>query len=68
MSIYYARILIDWVPFLVFVGLLLYFVRKMGKSAGDTKRYREDCLAEQRKLTAATERIAAALEQRRQGS
>ena len=68
MSISYARILLDWVPFLIFVGLLLYFVRKMGTSAGDMKRYREDCLAEQRKLTAATERIAAVLEQRQSGS
>src|SRR4051812_35204688 len=28
------RILLDWVPFLIFIGLLIYFMRQMQASAG----------------------------------
>jgi len=60
--------LLDWVPFLIFIGLMLYFMRKLGAPGGEMKRYREDCLAEQRRLAAAAERIAAALEQQHRES
>jgi ATP-dependent Zn protease len=63
-NVNYLKLLLDWVPFLIFIGLLVFFMRRMGGSAGEMKRYREDCLAEQRRLSAAAERIAAALEQR----
>jgi hypothetical protein len=71
-SSYYVRQLLDWVPMLIFIGLLLYFLRKMGKGGSFGARQieymtfmREYCashLEETRKTNAALQRIAAALE------
>jgi hypothetical protein len=63
----HLKLLLDWIPFVVCIGLVMFFMRKLGGPATDMKRYREDCLAEQRKLSAAAERIALALEHRRAG-
>lgn len=59
----------DWLPFLIFIGLMIYFIRKAKVAQVDTQRllseYRESHIAEMRKANAILERIAAALEQPR---
>ncbi len=66
---YYVRLVLDWVPFIVFVGLLIYFAKKGigGKQAQymeSSRQYQVEHLAETRKIAASLERIAARLEQR----
>jgi ATP-dependent Zn protease len=65
---YYLRLLSDWIPFLVFVGLLIYFVRRMKKTQEfhfeSVRQYHSEHLAETRKIAASLERIAGQLEQR----
>jgi ATP-dependent Zn protease len=61
------RMLVDWIPFLVFVGVLIYFMRKGvgGKQAEYmqlVKQYHDEHLEETRKIQASLERIAVALE------
>ncbi len=69
MSSYYWRLLADWIPFLIFIALLIYFMKKGigGKQAQYMefmKQYHTDYLAETRKIGASLDRIAAALEKR----
>jgi hypothetical protein len=63
------RIVLDWVPFIVFVGIFVFFMRKGvgGKQAQfmeTTLKNQGEQLEETRKMRAALERIAAALERR----
>ncbi len=64
------RIILDWVPFLVFVALMFYFVRQMRGPKGQIpyqeaqRNYIRDHLAETRRMNENLERIAKALEQR----
>jgi hypothetical protein len=69
------RVVLDWVPFLIFLGLLFYFLYAMRKSGGFGTRqaeyisfmkgYCSDHLEETRKINAALQRIADALEKPR---
>ncbi|HEX6833746.1 MAG TPA: hypothetical protein VF132_09475, partial [Rudaea sp.] len=63
---YYLQLALDWVPFLIFIGLLFYFTRKLSRSQKPhTERmtqYWTEHLAETKKIGANLERIAAALE------
>jgi hypothetical protein len=72
------RILLDWVPFLIFIGLLLFFLKRVGfgKLQADymarqieyidsMQRYCTDHLEETRKISDSLGRIAAALEQKK---
>ncbi len=63
----YLKPLLDWIPFLVFIGLLIYFMKKGPfKRQADymefMRKYQTDNLEETRKLNANLERIASALE------
>ena len=72
MSPYVWRLLTDWTPFVVFVGLLFYFMRSMQKKGGFGARqieymafmqkYRSEHLEETRRIGNALHRIADALE------
>ena len=69
MSDQYWRLVADWLPFLIFIGLMIYFMKKGigGKQAqfmDVAKQYYADHLTETRKISAALERIATALEKR----
>ena len=69
MDNYYWRLLADWLPFLIFIALLIYFMKKGigGKQAQYmefVKQYQTDHLAETRKISASLERIAVVLEKR----
>jgi hypothetical protein len=71
-AIDFVRLLVDWVPFVVFVGLMIYFMRKGigGKQAQymeSMERYYADHLEETRQIRADLARIAAALEKRNSG-
>jgi Na+-transporting methylmalonyl-CoA/oxaloacetate decarboxylase gamma subunit len=65
-------ILLDWVPILIFLGLLIYFMRKTAalNQKGHleaTRKYMEEHLAEVRRTNDALARIAAALERKSGG-
>lgn len=63
------RLALDWLPFLIFIVLLIYFVRKSTSRQGDymtfMRQYCESHLEETRKIGAAIERIATAFERNR---
>jgi ATP-dependent Zn protease len=64
---YYIRLFVDWIPFLIFLGILVYFMKKGigGKQAQfmeSARQYQSEHLEETRKINANLERIAAALE------
>jgi len=59
------KVLIEWVPFLIFIGMLLFFMRKMMKPQQRTlDQYRIEHIAELRRLNGSLERIADALQTR----
>jgi ATP-dependent Zn protease len=67
----YYRLAIDWIPFLVFIGLLIFFMVKMSRGKYSQKNQaefmRQYCsadLEETKKINANLERIATALERR----
>lgn len=66
----FLRIALDWVPFLIFIALLFYFVRQVRGPKGQIpyqeaqRNYIRDHLAETRRMNDNLERIAKALEQR----
>ena len=71
MNSYYVRVLVDWIPFLVFLGVLIYFMRKGvgGKQAAYMdfmKDYYSNHLEETRKINNNLARIADALERKAQ--
>jgi cell shape-determining protein MreC len=63
------RFTLAWLPLLIFVVLLVSFVRKSTARQGDymsfMRQYCESHLEETRKISSAVERIAAALESKR---
>jgi hypothetical protein len=72
------RIVLDWVPFIVFLALMLYFLSKMGfgKRQADymtrqteyiasMQRYCDAHLDETRKISDSLRRIAQALEEKK---
>ena len=64
------RYVFDWVPFLIFIGLLIYFMKKgiggrQSQYMDASLKYQTEHVAETRKIQASLEKIAAALEQRR---
>jgi ATP-dependent Zn protease len=69
MSQYYVRLFLDWVPFLIFIGLLIYFMKKgiggrQAKFMDSMAEYYSNHLEETRKINASLDRIASALEKR----
>ena len=58
------RYVFDWVPFLIFVGLLIFFLRRMQPQANEARQYRVEHMTEMRRQNELLERIARALEQR----
>ena len=71
------KYVIDWLPFLIFLGLLIFFMRKTGFGSRQAEymakhtehiaymqRYSENHLEETRKISESLRRIAAALEQK----
>lgn len=65
-------ILLDWVPILIFLGLLIYFIRKTAalNQKGHleaTRKYMEEHMAEMRRTNDTLTRIAAALEHKSGG-
>ena len=62
------RLLIDWVPFLIFLGLLIFFMARngFGRKQSDylayMQKYCADHLEETRKISDSLQRIASALE------
>ena len=67
----WLRLATDWIPFLVFVGLLIYFGRKLTKGPYSQKsqnqfmrEYCQEHLAETKRLNEILERIALVLEKR----
>ena len=64
---YYWRIVLDWVPFVIFIGLMIFFMKKGfgGKQAAYMDFMKDYCtnhLEETRKINANLARIAAAAE------
>lgn len=63
------RTVLDWVPFFIFISLLIYFMRKVAKAQPDAAKrlndHRERQMDEMRRLNTNLERIAAALEAQR---
>jgi Trk-type K+ transport system membrane component len=59
------RVALDWVPFLVFVALLLFGFRRLKKTQGgqieEMREYRELHLQELRKINASLDRISATI-------
>ena len=71
MNSYYTRLFVDWIPFLIFLGILIYFMKKGvgGKQAAYMDFMKDYCsshLEETRKINKNLERIADALEHRTQ--
>jgi hypothetical protein len=72
MTPYLWKTLLDWVPFLIFIGLLVYVLRKMASKGGFgaqqieymtfVRKYCDEHLAETRRIGDALQRIAIALE------
>ncbi len=63
----YLKPVLDWVPFLIFIGLLVYFMKKgpfkrQSEYMAFARQYYSDHLEETRKLNANLARIADALE------
>jgi hypothetical protein len=64
------RYVLDWVPFLIFLGLLIFILRKTGFGSRQAEyiafmqRYCSDHLDETRKIGDSLQRIANALENR----
>ena len=63
------RIVLDWVPILIFFGLLLFFMRRMGSGSQKnylqtSQQYMSDHLAEAKRTNDLLARIATALEAR----
>lgn len=68
----WASLLLSWVPFLVLIGVWLWFSRSVGmrargKSGVTMIELYEQQLAETRRISGSLERIAATLEKRGQG-
>jgi ATP-dependent Zn protease len=68
MDHYYLQLFLDWVPFLIFIGLLIYFMKKGigGKQAAYMDFMKEYCmnhLEETREINTNLSRIADALDQ-----
>ena len=66
----YLQPLLDWIPFLVFIGLFVYFMKtgvfkKQVEHMAFARQYYSDHLEETRKLNANLARIADALEKRK---
>ena len=65
----WVRLALDWLPFLIFLSLLVYFFRQMRGPKGQIpyqqahRQYMQDHLAEVRRTNENLERIAKALEQ-----
>jgi hypothetical protein len=65
----YWQIAADWIPFLIFISLLIYFMTKLSGPKQRAhlefmKQYYAEHLAETKKISANVERIAAMLEKR----
>jgi len=58
------RYVFDWVPFFVFIGFLIFFLRRLKSQTNEARQYRIEHMAEMRRHTDLLERIARALEQR----
>jgi len=56
------RIALDWLPFLIFIGLLFYFLRRPLPQQKAQREYLVDHLAGQQVTNEKLERIAVALE------
>jgi len=63
------RIVLDWVPILIFFGFLIFFMRRMGSGSQKnylqtSQQYMSDHLAEVKRTNDLLARIATALEAR----
>ena len=62
------RYVLDWLPFLIFLGLFIYFMKKVGFGQRQAdymafmRQYCTDHLEETRKIADSLQRIAVALE------
>jgi len=56
--------LFDWMPLLIFIGLLLFFMRRLKPQQSEAKQYRVEHMTELRRQNELLDRIARALEQR----
>ena len=64
-AVSYWRYVLDWLPILIFIGLLVYFMRRLVKPQhAEIKQYRIEHIGELRRQNELLERIARALEQR----
>ena len=69
MSQYYVRLILDWIPFIIFIGVLIYFMKKgiggrQAKCMDSMMEYYANHLEETRKINANLDRIASVLEKR----
>lgn len=64
----FIRLLLDWLPFMFFIGMMLYFLRKTmprQKNHMDAnQKYMNEHLAEIRRMNETLERVATALEKK----
>ena len=69
MSAYFWRVVLDWVPFAVFIGLMIYFMRRAVKAQPDAAKrlneHRERQIDEMHRININLERIVASLEAQR---
>ena len=68
----FLAIALDWVPILIFLGVLIYFLRKAGSlnqkaHLEAVKTYMTEHVAEQKRTNEMLARIATALERRSEG-
>ena len=58
------KFVLDWVPFLIFVGMLIFVMTKMKPQQRTLDQYRIEHVTELRRLNSSLERIADALQTR----
>jgi len=58
------KFVLDWVPFLIFVGMLIFVMTKVKPQQRTLDLYRIEHIAELRRLNGSLERIADALQTR----
>lgn len=60
----FTKLLVDWIPILIFLGLLIYFYKKLKPQQQTLDQYRIEHITELRRLNTSLERIADALQNR----